>query len=64
VLKRSGTRILWHTRNRQAPEAWGLCLLARWYYFDIAEPRLRAFRWMRHIPLLAKSTGIFHYRLG
>ena len=28
------------------------------------EPHLRAFRWMRFIPFMAKATGIFHYRLG
>jgi hypothetical protein len=28
------------------------------------EPALKAFRWVRMIPALAKSSGIFHYRLG
>jgi len=41
-----------------------LRLLDQWYYFDKPEPRLRAFGWMRLIPFLARSTGIFHYRLG
>jgi O-methyltransferase involved in polyketide biosynthesis len=64
VLKHSGTRILWDAKNPQELETWGLHLLDHWYYFDQPEPRLRAFRWMRFIPFMAKATGIFHYRLG
>lgn len=64
VLKRSGVRIRWDARNPQELETWGLHLLAHWYYFDKPEPRLRAFRWIRFIPFMAKATGIFHYRLG
>ena len=65
VLKRSGTRILWDPKkNPQELETWGLRLLDHWYYFDKPEPRLRAFRWMRFIPFMARATGIFHYRLG
>lgn len=64
VLKRSGTRILWDAKNPQELETWGLRLLDHWYYFDNPEPRLRAFRWMRFIPFMAKATGIFHYRPG
>ncbi len=64
VLKRSGVRILWDAKNPQEIETWGLCLLDHWYYFDMPEPRLGAFGWMRFIPFMAKSTGIFHYRLG
>ena len=64
VLKRSGTRILWNAKNSQELETWGLHLPDHWYYFDQPEPRLRAFRWMRFIPFMAKATGIFHYRLG
>lgn len=64
ILKRLGIRLLWDAKNPQELEAWGLRLLDHWYYFDNPEPRLRAFRWMRLIPFMAKSTGIFHYRLG
>jgi O-methyltransferase involved in polyketide biosynthesis len=64
VLKHSGTRILWDAKNPEELEAWGLRLLDHWYYFDEPEPRLSAFRWMRFIPLMAKSTGIFHYQLS
>lgn len=63
VLKRSGTRIRWDAKNPQELETWGLHLLDHWYYFDEPEPRLRAFRWMRFIPFMAKATGIFHYRM-
>jgi len=64
VLKRSGTRILWDAKNPQELETWGLRLLDHWYYFDKPESRLRAFRWIRLIPFMAKATGIFHYWLG
>jgi O-methyltransferase involved in polyketide biosynthesis len=64
VLKRSGTRVLWDAKNPQELETWGLRLLDHWYYFDQPEARLKAFRWMRFIPFMAKATGIFHYRLG
>ena len=63
VLKRSGTRIRWDAKNPQEVETWGVHLLNNWYYFDNPEARLRAFRWMRFIPFMAKATGIFHYRL-
>ncbi len=64
VLKRSGTRILWDAKSPLELERWGLHLLENWYYFDKPETRLRAFRWMRFIPGMAKATGIFRYRLG
>jgi O-methyltransferase involved in polyketide biosynthesis len=64
VLKRTGTRILWDAKNPRELETWGLRLLDHWYYFDQPEPRLRAFRWMRLIPFIAKATGIFRYRFS
>lgn len=47
-------------------ETWspGIRLLDEWYYFTGDEPRIRPYRWMSRIPFIAKSTGIFHYRLG
>jgi len=39
-------------------------MLGEWYYFDHPEPRLRAYQWIRYFPAVAKSSGIFHYRLG
>jgi O-methyltransferase involved in polyketide biosynthesis len=46
-------------------EAWspGIRLLQTWYYFDQPEPRMRM-HWMRHIPFLARSTGILVCSLG
>ena len=64
VLKKTGARILWDAKNPQELEAWGLHLIDQWYYFDKPESRLRFFRWVRLIPFMAKSTGIFRYRLG
>jgi O-methyltransferase involved in polyketide biosynthesis len=64
VLKHSGARLHWDAKNPQELETWGLRLLDHWYYFDKPEPRLRAFRWIRFIPFMAKATGIFHYRLS
>jgi hypothetical protein len=47
-------------------ESWGedIRLLDEWFAFMGAEPRLAHVRWVRHVPLLSKTTGIFHYRLG
>lgn len=64
VLKRTGARILWDIKTPQELKKWGLHPLHHWYYFDEPESRLGAFGWMRFIPFLAKSTGVFHYRLG
>jgi O-methyltransferase involved in polyketide biosynthesis len=64
VLKQSGTRIRWDARDPQELESWGLRLLDHWYYFDNPEPRLRAYRWIRFVPFMAKATGIFHYRFS
>jgi O-methyltransferase involved in polyketide biosynthesis len=64
VLKRSGTRINWDARDPEELASWGLHLLDRWGYFDEPEPRLRAWRWMTLLPIVAHATGIFHYRLS
>jgi O-methyltransferase involved in polyketide biosynthesis len=52
--------------NGKDLEGWGggIRLLEEWRYFDCDEPRLARVRWASHIPVLAKSSGIFHYRLG
>jgi O-methyltransferase involved in polyketide biosynthesis len=52
--------------NGKDLESWGggIRLLEEWRYFDCDEPRLAHVRWASHIPPLAKSSGIFHYRLG
>ncbi len=56
----------WALRHAQDLEKWGegIRLLDEWFPFSSAEPRLGRARWVRHIPLLAKATGVFRYRLG
>ena len=39
-------------------------LLDEWFPYIAPEPRLARARQIRHIPLLARVLGIFHYRLG
>ncbi len=59
-------RLHWALKNPRDVENWaaGIRLLEEWNYYEEDDPRLRAFRWVRWIPPLAKSSGIFHYRLG
>jgi O-methyltransferase involved in polyketide biosynthesis len=59
-------RLHWGLKHGRDVETWGegITMLEEWFYFDDPEPRMASSRWMRHIPLLGKSTGIFHYRLG
>ncbi len=61
-----GARYHWGLNRGQDLESWGdgITLLDEWFPFSRPEPRLAHVRWMRHIPLLAKVMGIFHYRLG
>jgi O-methyltransferase involved in polyketide biosynthesis len=61
-----GVRYRWGLKRGKDLEGWGagICLLDEWYPFSRPEPRLAHIRWMRHVPLLAKVMGIFHYRLG
>jgi len=58
-------RLHWSLKHGRDVETWGasIHLLDEWNYYDDNEPGLKAFRWVRLIPLLAKSSGIFHYRL-
>ena len=61
-----GARCHWALKRGKDLEEWGdgICLLNEWYPFHCPEPRLGKARWVRHIPLLAKTMGVFHYRLG
>ncbi|MBU0494207.1 MAG: class I SAM-dependent methyltransferase [Chloroflexi bacterium] len=73
-----GARCHWALKRSQDLESWGdgtlapheaqrsagVCLLDEWFPFRCPEPRLGRARWVRHIPLLAKTMGVFHYRLG
>jgi O-methyltransferase involved in polyketide biosynthesis len=69
---RVGARLHWGLRRHRDPDGWsdassagaGIRLLDEWFYFDRPEPRLGAAQWMRHLPPLAKGTGIYHYQLG
>lgn len=59
-------RLHWKLKSPRDVEGWGegIRLLEEWNYYQDDDPHLRAFRWVRLIPPLAKSSGIFHYRLG
>jgi O-methyltransferase involved in polyketide biosynthesis len=59
-------RLHWRLKHGTDVEAWGdhIYLLDEWNYYEDDDPHLKAFRWVRLIPPLAKSSGIFHYRLG
>jgi len=65
VLKRSGAGVHWDAKSPAELETWGMHLFKRWGYFDKPEPCLGAAgNLMRHIPLLANTAYILHYRLG
>jgi O-methyltransferase involved in polyketide biosynthesis len=59
-------RLHWSIKNGREVESWceGIRLLDEWNYYEDDEPRLKPYSWARHIPAIAKSSGIFHYRLG
>jgi methyltransferase (TIGR00027 family) len=61
-----GARYRWGLKRGRELERWGdgITMLEAWYPFDRPEPRLSHIGWMRHVPLLARVMGIFHYRLG
>ena len=64
LLKKTGVQVDWSVDDPQALESWGLRLLDKWGYFDQHEPRLGLANWMRHIPVMANSNFVLHYRLG
>ena len=59
-------RLHWSLKEGKDVESWGegIHLLDEWNYYEDEEFPLKAYRWVRLIPPLAKSSGIFHYRLG
>jgi O-methyltransferase involved in polyketide biosynthesis len=61
-----GARYQWGLKRGRDLESWGdgIALLSEWFPFSCPEPRLAHVSWMRHIPLLARVMGVFHYRLG
>jgi O-methyltransferase involved in polyketide biosynthesis len=66
ALGGTSARLHWRLKHGKDVESWGaeITMLEEWFYFDHPEPRMNAYRWMGKIPLLGKSTGIFHYTLG
>ena len=65
VFTKMKARLKWGLPRAKDLESWapGIRLLEEFYYFDSAEPRLGLMNLMRFIPLFAKSSGIFHYKL-
>jgi O-methyltransferase involved in polyketide biosynthesis len=59
-------RLQWGLKTGRDPEGWapGIRMLDEWNFFDEDEANLKALRWVRAIPALAKASGVFHYRLG
>ncbi len=64
VPQQTGAHLNWGIDDPAALEAWGLCLLDRWGYFDDREPRVGLANLMRFIPFLANANFILHYRLN
>jgi len=66
AMGRLNARMRWGMNHPREMEGWaeGIHLMDEWYYFNDPEPRMAPYRWMGKISFLAKSTGIFHYRLG
>ncbi len=66
AFARVKARLHWRLGHGKDIESWGvgIQLLDEWNYYEDDDPHLKAFRWVRLIPPLAKSSGIFHYRLG
>jgi O-methyltransferase involved in polyketide biosynthesis len=61
-----GAKAHWAIKRAKDLEGWGqgIRFLAEWYPFLCPEPRLAHLRWVRYLPMLSKTTGVFHYRLG
>jgi len=59
-------RLHWSIKTGRDPESWGeaIYLLDEWNYYEDDDSPLKAFRWVRLIPPLAKSSGVYHYQLG
>jgi len=66
AFARIEARLRWSLKHGRDVEGWGedIHLLDEWNYFEDDESPLKAFRWVRLIPVLEKSSGIFHYHLG
>ena len=60
-----GALCYWALKRGKELESWGdgICLLDEWFPFEQSEPRLGKARWVRGIPLFARTVGVFRYRL-
>jgi len=61
-----GAKTNWALQRGKELETWGdgIHLTSEWYPFLCNEPRLAHVKWVRLIPLLVKTTGIYCYHLG
>jgi len=61
-----GARCRWALKHGKDLEVWGagIHLLREWFPFKSPEPRLAHVRWVRYVPLLAKTIGVYYYRFG
>ncbi|HEX9014291.1 MAG TPA: class I SAM-dependent methyltransferase, partial [Anaerolineaceae bacterium] len=59
-------RLHWGLRNPKDVESWGqgLRLIEEFYYYENDDPAMKPFRWVRYIPGMARSAGIYRYQLG
>ena len=59
-------RLHWSVKSGKSVESWGkgIRLLDEWNYYEDDDTPLKSLRWVRLIPPLAKSSGIFRYQLG
>jgi O-methyltransferase involved in polyketide biosynthesis len=59
-------RLQWRLKDPRDVETWcgDFHLLDEWNYYSDDEPLMKPFLWFRVIPGLARSSGIYHYRLG
>lgn len=59
-------RLQWKLKNPHDVETWGegIRLIEAWDYTADDDPLMQSFRLVRMIPGLARSSGIYHYRLG
>ncbi|MEW6400994.1 MAG: class I SAM-dependent methyltransferase [Chloroflexota bacterium] len=66
AMARIKARLQWKLKDPRDVEAWGVGfrLLDEWNYYSDDEPLMKSFLWVRMIPALARSSGIYHYQLG
>jgi len=66
AIARVKARLHWKLKDPRDVESWGagFRLLDEWNYYADDEPLMKPFLWIRMIPGLARSSGIYHYQLG